>query len=269
LDGRDLTGSTMDTGKERTHAHEPSPFVKKIRDERIAEIIDGYLRAKALFDRFDHQFRNGHLMSFEAIKEIGDILYDVKECHHLVFRRVIDPRKGRLEEARKFSPDESEIAFMNNIGLIFHILVAAKELKYVLEHYEEDTEHYQETKKELELFLVRIDALFTRGIELLKGMLQRCRGNIHVLALLWEKRDLVEKIFGIGLKRLVEMMWSPGTYEDACFALGEYYLKQAWPQKAETVFQEVLSVNPDHSGARSYLEREPSGAIASVSSGRE
>ncbi|MFQ6092854.1 MAG: tetratricopeptide repeat protein [bacterium] len=255
--------------REKGPVRGPSPFVRKIRDEKIAEIIDGYIRAKGFFDQFDLQFRNGQSISFEAIKEIGDILYDVKESHHLIFRRVLDPKTRRLEEAKKFCPDESEIAFMNNIGLIFHKLVVARELKYVLEHYEEDTDHYQETKKELELFLERIDTLFTRGIEMLKGMMHNYRGTIRLMALFWENRALVERAFGLDLKQLVELIWGAGKYEDATLSLGEYYLEQGWPDKAEKMFQEVLSVNPGHRRAKSYLQGKGIAGTSSVSAARQ
>lgn len=232
---------------------QPSPYLWKIKDEKVKEIIDGYLKAKNMFEAYNSQFQNGRIMSFKELKEISEVLFDVKEDHHLLFKRVIKPKVRELEKARKFTPSEEEIKLMNNIGLVFHKVMVVRELKYVMEHYEEDSANYIETKEELERMLERIDNLFKDGLDVIKNVLPSYPNNL-LLSYFLENREFVEKSFGNDLKNIVEVMLGKGGLEQAYFRIGKYYLENGWYEQAEKMFEETLKINPEHQGAKSHLK---------------
>lgn len=232
----------------------PSPYLQKIKDEKIKDIIDGYLRAKSMFQSYNSKFRDGEIVSFEELKEISEVLFEVKEDHHLLFKRVINPKARELEKARKFTPTEEEIELMNNIGLVFHKVMVVRELKYVMEHYKEDSIDYMETKEELERMLGRLDILFRDGLRIIKSALSLYTDNYILLAYFLENRDFVEEIFGEDLEEIIKSMLNQEGLEYAYYRIGKYYLVNGWYDRAEKMFGQALRINPGLEDARYYLE---------------
>ena len=107
-------------------------------------------------------------ISFEEIRDICGTLYALKEDQHLIYRRLIDPEKNAFEDSHKFLPDGITTGFLNNVGLLFHKVMVARELLYLLEHYVEQTEVFNENKSNLEVLLREIDELFEEGLEILE-----------------------------------------------------------------------------------------------------
>ena len=232
----------------------PSPYLQKVKDEKIKEIIDGYLQAKRMFQSYNSKFQNGETVSFDELKRISDLLFEVKEDHHLLFKRVINPKERELEEARKFTPTEEEIEFMNNIGLVFHKVMVARELKYVMEHYEEDSADYMETKEELERMLGRLETLFRNGLGVIKKVLPLYADNQILLSYFLENKDFVEEVFGEELEGVIGPLLNQGGLEWAYYRIGKYYLENGWYDRAERMFKEALRINPGFEEARCYLE---------------
>ncbi|RMF66357.1 MAG: hypothetical protein D6743_06540, partial [Calditrichaeota bacterium] len=151
------------------------PYLVRIKDWKIKNMVMLYLEARGRFKEFNRMLRKGNFPSFERLREISEMLFEIKEDHHLLFKRLLDPQKHRFEKADKFTPNHLEIEFMNNIGLLFHKVTVARELKYVMEHYVEQSETFQRTKENLKVNIARIDELFDEGIEILTALISEYR----------------------------------------------------------------------------------------------
>lgn len=216
-----------------------SYYIATIKDWMIRSLIERYLRARELFLRYSRNFHSGTLMPFENIMEISDALFQIKEDNYLIFRRLLDPKRRTFEDAPKLTPTEAEIRFMNNVGLLFHKVMVARELKYVLEHYPARTEDYDETLASLEYHLQRIEELFEEGLEIIREMIANYRDNAVLLMFFVENRERIEEIFGLPLAEFLKPMVNGSTEHEAAFRVAEYYLESGWLERAKRLLAEL------------------------------
>jgi len=231
-----------------------SPYIEGIKDRKVRQIISRYLDAFEMFKEYNKSFHEGHPMSFANLRKIQDVLWDIKEDHHLIYRRVLSPRKKIFEQANKFTPTDSEINFMNNVGLLFHKVMVARELKYVLDYYEEDTDSYHDTRASLERNLDRIDMLFDQGIELMVLMLENYQNNIQLITYFLEKKAKCESLIKKNIKELLTLLSRGRELEDIYMDAVHYYQNSGWMDKAEGVLRELLKINPAHEKAALMLQ---------------
>ena len=137
-----------------------SPFVETHKPWIIRKAIADYLRAKNMFANMDRERSSKHKVIFENLKKLTDLTYNIKEDLHLIFKRLIDPKNRIFEESDKYTPNQHETEFINNVGLLFHKLMVARELHYVMEHYAVDSEDFQESFESFEAYWQRILSLF-------------------------------------------------------------------------------------------------------------
>ena len=123
-----------------------SSYILGIKEWKIQEIISGYINALLIFNKSSKSYRSQQQITFSNLRKICDTLYETKENFHLIYKRVLNPKKQIFEAVDKLTPNEREINFMNNIGLLFHRILVARELKYLIDYYEQDSEFYQESK---------------------------------------------------------------------------------------------------------------------------
>ncbi len=226
-----------------------SPYIAMIKDRKIRDIIAGYLEAYVSFKNYNQLFHEGIIMSFSNLRKVHDMLWDMKENFHLIYKRVLNPKKKIFENSNKFTPTEDEIKFMNNIGLLFHKVMVARELKYVLDYYEEDSESYQETKASLERNLDRINLLFDQGLELLLQILGNYQNNIQLITYLLEHRDQCEAVFNRKIEELLQTLSRGRNIEDVYMDAIHYYQNSGWNDRALKVLRHLLSINPTHEKA--------------------
>lgn len=231
-----------------------SPYIQSIRDWKVRDIIENYLKSLQIFKFFNYEFRNGRILSFKDLRKISEHLWDAKEGNYLIFKRITNPKKLKFEKAPKFIPNDDEIAFMNNVGLLFHRVMVARELKYILEFYDNDSEIFLESKNELKIVLSRILKLFEQGIELLKKVLKYQKNNIPLLTYFLENKAEVELILGSELSQILEPILGEQKIEQAYFQVGSFYYDSGWIEQANSMMNKVLEVNPAHLGAKELLQ---------------
>ena len=127
-------------------------YLAAIKPWKIRNMVEGYLAAWQIFHKQQRsKSTERHALSFEALNKISDILYEVKEDHHLLFRRP--DRALQRHEQHKLVPTYSETTFIDHVGLLFHKAMVAKELRYILERYAHDERnwavHFTELKDNL------------------------------------------------------------------------------------------------------------------------
>lgn len=231
------------------------PYFLRVRNWKIRNMVMMYLEARERFLTCRRTFRKDFSLSFETLKEMSDILFEIKENHHLIFKRVIDPEKGKFEKSFKITPDEVETEFMNNIGLLFHKIMVTRELKYLMDHYVEDSAAFQRSSENLQYHILRIDELFTRGIEIIKSLLGRYKTNILLLTYLLDDPARVKRHFGQDVEELLEQFVDGRGLDEVYYSVGKYYLENGWPDKAKKVLKEVQKRNPQHELALAALAK--------------
>ncbi len=238
------------------------PYFLRIRDWKVRNMVMMYLEAREKFmssRRFP--FRDISV-SYERLREISDILFGLKEDYHLIFKRALDPEKGKYEKSHKITPDEVEAEFMNNIGLLFHKVMVTRELKYSMEHYVEDSRDFQRSKDNLQYQQEKIAELFEHGIEIIRNLLRRYKDNILMLSYLIEEPSKIRRHFGRDAFSLLHEYLDDQGLDEVCFKIGKYFLKNGWQEKASKMFKETLKHNPQHVNARRELSRVAS--LASI-----
>lgn len=231
-----------------------SPYIAGIKDRKIRLIISRYLDAYGSFKEYNESFHEGVIMSFSNLKKVHDILWEIKENFHLIYKRVVNPRKKIFEHADKFTPSDSEIKFMNNVGLLFHKVMVARELKYVLDYYEEDSMGYQETKASLERNLDRVNLLFDQGVELLVQILENYQNNIQLITYILENKVKCESLLKKRIEEILKILSRGRAIEDIYLDAVHYYQNSGWIDKAEDVLRDLLKINPSHEKAALMLQ---------------
>ncbi|MCI0493503.1 hypothetical protein L0Z72_00740 [candidate division KSB1 bacterium] len=231
-----------------------SPYIVSIRDRKIRNIISHYLDAYRIFIEYNQSFHNGVIMSFTDLRKLNDVLFKIKEDFHLIYKRILNPRKRIFEQANKLIPVESEITFMNNVGLLFHKVYVARELKYVLDYYEEDSNGYQETIASLDRNLDRIKLLFDQGLELLMHMLDNYQNNLQLITYFLENKETCTKILKKNTTEILKVLARGRSIEDVYMDAIHYYQNSGWMDKTETLLKELLWINPKNEKATVMLQ---------------
>lgn len=230
------------------------PYIAGARDRKIRYIVSRYLEAYSLFKAYNQSFHKGVIMSFSNLRKVQDILWDIKENFHLIYKRILNPKKRIFEQANKFTPNESEISFMNNVGLLFHKVMVARELKYILDYYEEDSNGYQDTKASLDRNLDRINFLFDQGIELLVQIFENYQNNIQLITYFLENKDQCESLLKKNIQDILLILSRGRSIEDIYIDAVHYYQNSGWMDKAEAILKQLLKINPKHDRAALMLQ---------------
>ena len=229
------------------------PYLFQIKKWKIRNMVMLYLEAREKLKDYRRILKRGAFISFERLRELSDILFDIKEDHHLLYKRLIDPQKNKFENANKFTPDKVEIDFMNNLGLLFHKVKVALELKYVMEHYVEKSETFQLSKDNLDDHLEKIDALLDEGIETLKLLIKKNNEKLLLLSFLLEEPKRTMKHFGASAQKIIALFGDGNGSEDVYYKVGKYYVDCGWNEKAKEMFEFVLKKNASHELAKTGL----------------
>jgi len=232
-----------------------SPFVESNRPWIIRKTVADYLRARNIFVNMEREINSEHFVSFEQLKKLTEILFTLKENLHLIYKRLIDPKTNSFEKAEKYTPNKEEIEFSNNIGLLFHKTMAARELKYVMEHYSTDSDDYALSRESLDSYLQKIRQLFNDGIDLIKKLLFDYCNNVIVLSYLLENDRYVEECLNESTNQLLARMFGKDAVDDAYVRVGQYCLESGWQDRARRSFGEALKINPKNAEAKKYLSK--------------
>jgi hypothetical protein len=67
-----------------------SPYIAGIKDRKIKQIISRYLDTYSSFKEYNQSFHEGVIMSYSNLRKVHDILWEIKENFHLVYKRQIN-----------------------------------------------------------------------------------------------------------------------------------------------------------------------------------
>jgi hypothetical protein len=230
-----------------------SPFVKANKPWIIRKVLAEYLRAKNMFGNIDRESNNGRITSYENLKKLSELLFIIKEDLHLLFKRIIDPLKGKFDNTQKFIPNQDETEFVNNVGLLYHKAMAAREVKYVMEHYSTDSEDYAESKASLDSYLRRMRTLLDDGIRLMKKILIDYSTNVVVMSYLLENDHYIEESLNENAQQLWGQIVGKDGVDEAYVRVSEYLLESGWKDRARKILSDAIKLNPENEQARELL----------------
>lgn len=230
-----------------------SPFVQANKPWIIRKSLADYLRAKNMFSNMDRLAASDQLMTFEDLKKLSDTLFTIKENFHLIFKRLVDPQKNRFEVADKYTPTQDELAFINNVGLLFHKAMAAREVKYVMEIYSVQHEDYAQSKDSLEIYCKKMRILFFDGTDIIKRLLVEYTDNIIVLSYLLENSRYVREALGENVKSILKRILIDPKIERAYIRVAEFLIESGWAERARRMLGEAVKINPNNEKAKKLL----------------
>ncbi len=231
-----------------------SPFIAANKSWLLRKVIADFLYAKNLFSKLFLDYSAGGEVSFEKMKKFSELLFTAKEDLHLLFKRIGDPYQEGVEKSFKYTPNDDEIDFMNNVGLLFHKATVARELKYMLEYYKTDSDDYKQIKVLLDYYVNNMEGLFKVGIEKAKCVLKDSDKNLAVLLYLFENERYVTNAFDKSLKQLLEEILGKEDMDNRINEVGVLCLDSGWPERAFKIFNRAIELNPENNQAKQYLE---------------
>ncbi|MBN1559750.1 hypothetical protein JW998_05840 [candidate division KSB1 bacterium] len=235
-------------------AEKISSYVQARKSWSIKNVLLNYFAAIDLHAGIDQRYHAGLDVSFEDFRDLSDILFNAKEELHLIFKRLYNPRENRFEQAVKYTPNDDEMNFINNVGLLFHKTMVARELKYMLEYYGGDeSEDYHELKDSLDDYMQRIAHLFAKGVSLLPPFLRNFQDDVIVLSYFLEHSRQTEAVLGVGLETIFESFNGNGT--SPYIKVGRYFMESGWPERAKKVLADGLLKDPQNRGIREMLQQ--------------
>ncbi len=167
---------------------------------------------------------------------------------------MLNPKKQIFEQANKLIPSEREIEFMNNIGLLFHRVMVARELRYLLDYYEKNSEGYQDTRTSFKTNITKITRLFEQGLDLLMHVLEDYLNNINLISYFIDNKKELMPIFGKKYDEILKILTANDKSDNAHFKVVEYYLESGWNDKAILVLKEFIKIKPKHEHAVGILK---------------
>lgn len=230
-----------------------SDYLLTIKNWKIRRMVAGYLEASEQFHEAYSHAEPKIAFPFKSIEHICNILYELKEDHHTIFRRVVGPEKVKQEDRHKLKPGQADIDFIANVGRLFHKALVARELKYLHKHYD-PLRNNTTAAADLILQLQEIDKLFKDGVPVLVEFIRIHAANVLLLALLLEKPRTVRRTIGVYAPHLLRQITGQNNLLATYYLVGKYYLEGGWYQKAEKMLHKILRNNPKHAEARKALD---------------
>lgn len=252
----------MMTGKEnppnmRTPSanHGISEYVLRIKDWTIRKMIADYLDACGLFNEAYIKAGRSVDVPYRVLSRVCDMLFTIKEDHHLIFKRVVGPEKILREDRHKIDPVQPEVDFIAVVGMLFHKVLVARELKYIHMHYNKLQKGIADVHDELAQALAEIFAMMGEGVSVLIEFIRAHVGNVALLALLVERAREAKRAIGMSGLDVLRAVTSQDDLEAIYFLIGKYYFDSGWMESAEKLFKKILHKNPKHIRARELLEK--------------
>jgi len=215
-------------------------FISMNHKWMISHIISDYMQSKIMFSQWwSHAFQSGGSITFQNLKTLSDLLYEIKEDQKLIYKRLIDPQAMCFEESDKITPNRSEIDFMNNVGLLFHKTLVARELKYVTDHYTIDSTDYVNSNISLGSYFEKIQAFFIAGSQIIKQLLMDYIDNEPLLYYLLENESHVQECLDEKVIDLLIAVFGQENLAKPYTLVGQYCLDSGWYDRAKRYLTEA------------------------------
>ena len=227
-------------------------YLAAAKSWKIRNMIEGYVHARLTFQQhWRPKASDHHLPSFEVFKKICDVLQNVKDDHHLIYRRA-GAFNGR-DERHKLAPGYAETAFINHVGLLFHKAMVGKELRYMLERYSHDERNWDMHFQEMQTSLARLEKLFEQGHEVMAAFVRSHSDNVLVLSFLLENQRTVAKCFGIRPSEVLRFLVDRLDPQQVYYPVAQYYFESGWYERAHEMAQKAVHKNPGDERAGQLL----------------
>lgn len=231
-------------------------YIRERKSWSIKNVLSNYFKAINLTTDINREYQSGKDVPFERLRQLSEILFDCKEELHLIYKRLVDPRKGIFEDADKYMPNNAEINFIHNVGLLFHKAMVARELKYMLEYYETDIdEEYYDLKHSLDDNIHRLVLLIEKGVSLIPAFLANYSDDVVVLSYLLEHKRYVKSVMGMDVETILSQHKKSVPLQNYYIKVAQYFLKSGWNERAKKVLYEALKKEPKNKAIRELLEQ--------------
>lgn len=231
-----------------------SEYLLGIKDWMIRKMAGKYILACEKFKKTYAGLKIKIDFPFDDLDDLSDILFEIKEDHHLVFKRIVGPEKINIEDRHKIDPAQPEINFITNVGRLFHKTLVARELKYLHKHYDPLNHGDSDAASELEQQIKQLKSLFDAGVEVLIELMQLHSSNVQMLALIVENDRNLRKSIGMNGTELLKRVTGQATPEATFYLTGKYYMEGGWYDRAGQMFKRILKANPKHAAARLAMD---------------
>ena len=231
-------GLTMD--------RKPSPYVEKSKSWIIKNVLSNYFKACNLNADIYREHHSKTDVQFDKMRQLSDVLFAAKEDLYLVYKRLIDPKRNVFERAEKVTPNEVEIRFINNVGILFHKSMVVRELEYMLEYYKtENDPDYDDIKSTLDVNVDRLRMLFDKGLALIKDFLENYKMDAVVLSFLLENSRYIEAILDQSVHSLFQGLVHDDPIENLYINVADYFRDSGWEDKAKKVLLDAIELEPE------------------------
>ncbi len=241
------------------------------QQSEICEILIEFMKAKSRFDEEYKSWESGGRFDFNAMDDLENKLYNLKNKTHLALRDNTEDNNGFIQKADLFDLI---------VGSIFHEALHLKEYIYTLRSYaprytsfadrqkkgrlndyaDDFLKHSMEIVREAETNLPKkayeVNNLFEDGQLLLEEIIKKYRRNSRIIRTIFTSRDVVEKIYGEGgLASLYEKIYKNGPAE-GYLRVGASFMKDGFYDAAISAFESaarILGTDEDENPVRGEL----------------
>ena len=224
---------------------EISPYVEKNRSWIIKNVLSFYFRASNLFEEIYQSFDGSDYQDipFEYLKQLSDILFEAKEQLRLIYKRSTFKRIKSRQYGR-YNPDPVEFKVINNIGILFHKATIARELKYMVEFYQTDSEDYHQIKTSFAEYIEKIHFFFEQGKEALIPFLKKFSEDVIVLSFLLENEHYVKSTLEKDILELLDYFDSNRGPEKYYLTVIDFFFEFGWIARVKKIIKSAYDINP-------------------------
>lgn len=234
---------------------EVTPFVASSKDWIISKSVISYLRARNMFANVLRNLNGDRQIEFQDLLKLTETLEEIKDDLHLIFKRMVNPQENIFENAAKYQPAHCELQYRNNVGLLYHKSMVARELKYLMAYYKEDSAGYFETRLSFRSYINRINRLFIEGMIILQDLMIFNRKNTLLMMFLLENSHYVESAFNQPMEQLLRQILGHNDLSEAYLQVGKYYYDSGWYPKARKMFMDGQQINPGNAEINQFLQK--------------
>ena len=233
-----------------------SPFVLKNQSWIIKNVLAHFLRAANLFAEIHKSFQSSHEsdVSFDKLKQLSEVLYTAKEQLRLIYRRTVY-YDGEEHDSGRYEPNSVEFSFINNIGVLFHKTTVARELKYMAEFYQTDSEDYHQLRSNLVDYVKKLDLFFERGKECALPFMKGFSRDSVILAFLLENEHYFKSTLGKNIPEILNYFEPDQGIEDFYIIVIDFFLESGWPERAKKMIKHAKSINPQNVKVGEYIKK--------------
>lgn len=229
-------------------------YIRARKSWSIKNILSNYFKAVNLHSNIEREYHAGKEVAFDKLRQLSDILFTCKEELYLIYKRLSNPRKNEFESVEKFTPNDEEMDFIHNVGLLFHKAMVARELKYMLEYYETEAEEdYFDVKILLDNYIDRLTILFSKGISLVQPLLVNFIDDAVVMSYFLEQERYIRSVLGDEGVSIYEKIEQAHQSNDIFIKVAHYFIESGWCDRAKKVLYHALKIYPSDKKIRDLL----------------